>query len=344
MSKEKELLIVNCIPDEQGWSPIQYMITLAAELMNADVINITGDAPSNIAILWSILYRRSHNRISQESCMLICTGPADLLRVLNVHDWRRRFQYLAAWIIDSFWLEHLSTTIRLSKPFDQLFVTSDEDIEQWRKLSGTSVTWLPWGTDALRLGSGATNREYDVTRVGRQPPEWNDDLTVLNHAKTFGIKYRGRPAGDGLTNLDNYRCLMKAYGNSKYVIAFSNTVNQEAYTHPSREYLTGRWVDALASGAIVAGITPRCRSTDELLWPGATLDLGSTHRIEGLRILAAAVNDWRPTIAARNFKLALERLDWRWRFRLIVDSIGLNPVPLATELELLRRRGADAPT
>jgi len=332
------VLIVNCIPDAHGWSPIQYMVSLAAELMDAQVLNIANDKPSNISKIWSILNGRSRNPRTHASCMLICTGPGDLIRFLDIHDWRRRFEYLTAWIIDSFWLNHIPMTLRISKPFDHLFVTSEEDADQWKKRTRTPVAWIPWGTDALRLGGSADNREYDATRVGRQPPEWDDDLVALNDAKSFGIKYRGRPNGDGLTTLENHRLLMKVYGNSKYIIAFSNAVNPENYTHPRREYLTGRWVDAIGCGAIVAGVTPRGRNTEELLWSGATLDFGSTHRNTGLPILAEALKDWRPEMAVNNHKMALKKLDWRWRFRRIAEVIGISPLRLTAELDLLRER------
>ena len=332
------MLIVNCIPDLQGWSPIHYMIALAAELMDAQVLKIVSHKPSTIAKILSTVHGRSRNSRACESCILVCTGPGDLIRFLDVHEWRTRFEYLTAWIIDSFWLDHIPATIRFSTPFDHLFITSKEDVEKWKKITRTKVTWLPWGTDALRLGRGADNREYDATRVGRQPPEWNDDLVMLNDAKSFGIKYRGRPPGDGLTPLENHLYLMKAYSNSKFVIAFSNAVNQERYTHPGREYLTGRWVDALGCGAIVAGVAPRDPNAEDLLWPGATLDFGSIHRNTGLAILAEALRMWRPEMAVKNHTMALRKLDWRWRFRLIADAIGVNPAGLSAELALLYQR------
>ena len=67
-------------------------------------------------------------------------------------------------------------SIRLRNPFDHIFVTSLEDVDRWRDIRGGGTTWLPWGTDALRLGQSGADRDWDLTRVGRQPPEWEDDL------------------------------------------------------------------------------------------------------------------------------------------------------------------------
>jgi hypothetical protein len=269
---------------------------------------------------------------------VVCAGPADLLKILNLQNWRNRFGFLAAWIIDSFWFDHIPTIARLSNPFDHLFVTSIEDLDKWRKSTGVPTTWLPWGADAFRLGHGASHREWDITRVGRQPPEWDDDLVASKAARALGIKYRGRPIMEGVTPLQNQESLMNIYGTSKYILAFSNSVNPENYTHPTRQYLTGRWVDALACGATVAGIAPKGPSIDDLLWSGATLDFGSIRRNEGLLVLAAALEKWTPAMAVRNNTMALKHLDWRWRFKVIADVFGATPIRLAEELKLLEER------
>src|SRR4051795_9364264 len=90
----------------------------------------------------------------------------------------------------------------------------------------------------------------------------------------------------------NQTALMRRLAEVKFTLAFSNSVSPASYTHPTRQYLTGRWTDSLASGAVVAGILPDCDATDELLWPGATLDLGTTDRGLGIERLAAAVDSW----------------------------------------------------
>ena len=314
------------------------MVSLAAELTGAKLIK--GASPSKFRKALSQIFRRAKGIRATESCLLICAGPADLTNVMSVQGWRTRFKYLAAWIIDSFWLDHLSNSIRLANPFDQIFVTSCEDIDDWKKLLRSPVSWLPWGTDALRLGTGSGDRAWDVTRVGRQPPEWDDDASASEAASRLGLLYRGRPSTDGMSAIQNHRSLMQVYGSSRYLLAFSNAVNPESYTHPTREYLTGRWVDALACGCTVAGVAPRGPGTARLLWEGATLELGGVGRSEGLQILRAAVNAWRPERANFNYAMALRKLDWRWRFAEIANAYGENPPSLSEELVLLRERVA----
>ena len=331
------MIILNCIPEARGWSPIQYMIQLASELFDAPVLEADG-YPSPLTKALSFLPKASGRRTQREPCLMVCTGAADLPKLLSVPHWRKRFGPTAAWIIDSFWTGHIPRTSRLTNMFDRLFVTSIEDLPEWNQVSGVPTTWLPWATDALRLGSYDSQRNWDITRVGRQPPEWEDDQLASAAAAGLRIKYRPRPASDGLNSLQNQRLMMSVYADTKYVLAFSNTANPEPYTHPTRQYLTGRWVDGLAAGAIIAGVPPRGESVDPLLWAGATLDFNSVRLNEGLRSLESALPQWTKQIAFNNYLMALKNLDWRWRFKVLADSLGVRSALLDSELALLQAR------
>ena len=315
---------------------------LAADLFDAQILDVKPTDPSSFAKLLSVFNRRNGNGGIRECCLFVCAGPADLAKLFNVDGWRQRFGAVGAWIIDSFWVDHIPKVIRVASPFDMFFVTSLEDVDSWRRLTGTSTTWLPWGTDALRLGSGSPHREWDVTRVGRQPSEWEEDEDAAKAAESLGIRYRPRPASVGFNTLQNQQLMMKAYSESKYVLAFSNAANPEPYTHPTRQYLTGRWVDGLAGGAILAGIAPKGEGNQALLWKGATLEFGTVRRTDGLNVLAEALPGWSPDHALRNYEMALANLDWRWRFKVIADAYSVKPSRLFKEINLLQTKISEA--
>jgi len=315
------------------------MIALAAELLEAEVVTLPDHLPSLVTRTFSVLRDRTRAN-GGEPCLLVGGGPSDLGKILNVPDWRNRFGVLGAWIIDSFWVNHIPRFPKLPDIFDYIFVTLMEDVETWKRATGANTVWLPWGTDALRLGSCSPHRNWDITRVGRQPPEWEDDAIASEAASRVGIKYRVRPASNGMNTLQNQRLMMDVYADTKYVLAFSNAANPEAYTHPTRQYLTGRWVDGLAGGSVLAGVHPEGDSARALLWEEATLNFGTVRREEGLRVLAAALRQWTPQLAVRNHSMALKTLDWRWRFRVLADSFGLSSARLAGEIKLLRERVA----
>jgi hypothetical protein len=332
------MLIVNCVPDEMGWNPIQHLVALASRLLEAEIITVP-EYPRSFLRQLSLALRRRRGAAARasETCLLICAGPGDLARVVSVEGWRRRFRHLAAWVIDSFWLEFIPKAVRLGSPFDHYFVTRQEDAADWKRITGVTTTWLPWGADVLDLGSQGADRPWDLARLGRQPPEWDDDGSNAEAARALSIAYHGRLPSEGIGALEVQRQVMGLYAASKYLLAFSNAANPTRWTHPTREYLTGRWVDALAGGSTVAGVAPRGQDADRLLWPGATLELGSVHRRDGLQMLSEALRSWTPAKAAHNNLMALERLDWRWRLKVIADTLGVDSRPLGTEIDRLKR-------
>jgi hypothetical protein len=334
------MLILNCIAEARGWSPIQHMIALAAELLEAEVLTIQDRQPAVVAQALSVLRGRTRANHG-EPCLMVCPGSVDLTKILHVPDWRKRFGVVGAWIIDSFWVDHIPKIPKWAHLFDHVFVTLMEDVDTLRRATGANTVWLPWGTDALRLGSCSPHRTWDITRVGRQPPEWEDDAIASEAASRVGIKYRSRPASDGRNTLQNQRLMMEVYADTKYALAFSNAANPERYTHPTRQYLTGRWVDGLAGGSVLAGVHPQGDSARALLWQEATLDFGTVRREEGLRVLAEALRQWTPRLAVTNHMMALKKLDWRWRFQVLAESFGLSCARLESEIKLVRERVAD---
>jgi hypothetical protein len=335
------MIIVYSLADGPGWHPVTHMVRLAAELLEAEVVTLPAQVRPGLATRIASLRPR---RRGGEPCLLVAAGPPQLDTLLLVEGWRRRLGPVVAWVIDSFWTEWIPWTSRLARHVDRYFVTNEEEVGEWQRRTGTPTAWLPWGTDALRLGSAGGDRPVDLLRFGRQPPPWEDDAATAEACRARGIAFAGRPATRGDAT-EGQRALMATLARARFTLSFSNRVSPSVQTHPTREYLTARWVDAIAAGATVAGVPPRCRAATEMLWPGALLDLGTTDREEGLARIADAVREWTPERARRNHRGALERLDWRWSFQAIAEALGVRPAPLQADLERLREaiRAAGGP-
>lgn len=332
------MLIVYRVPDGPGWYPINYMVELAAELLGAELLLLKGK--ENATYFERALAVLPRQR-GDENCLVICPHPRDLLSMFHVPGWKRRFRRTAAWIIDSFWTDVIPRVPPTSRLFDQLFVTTLEDIPEWQRRTGVSTEWLAWGTDALRFGSEVVDRDVDLLRVGRQPPEWDDDAQVAAACETHGIRFHGRPAFQTAATQAQAE-LLKLMARTRFVLAFSNRVSPAPYTHPRSEYVTARWSDALAAGATVAGTAPASPSAEALFWPGATLELGTVDRRAGLDVLKAAVSGWSGQQAQHNHRLALERLDWRWRLDRIAAFFEASAPRLQAELQQVRDRSRRA--
>lgn len=320
-------------PGGIGYHPVLHMARLAAELLDAKLLVVPAEPTKRRRKLAAIF----PSRRGQGAGLLICVSPAALLSLLRLEGWRRRYDRVAAWVFDSFWVDRIPAAFRKRRHFDHLFVTEPEDREEWERRTRTPVGWLPWGSDVLRLGSASPERRFDLLRVGRQPPEWEDDAATSAACARAGLSFHGRPEAKEDAS-ENQRALLGAFARAKFTLSFSNSVNPQVQTHPARRYLTGRWTDALAAGATVAGVPPESEAVRRLLWPEALLDTWTAEREAGLAAIKAAAEAWRPERARLNHRRALERLDWRWRFAEIARTLGLDPPPLRSELAELRAR------
>lgn len=323
------LTVVYDQPPGVGWHPITHMATLLAELLEARLVQVSLSRPANA---WARLASVGPRRRGQDTCLVIAGAPRNLNALLQGPYWFKGYGHIAGWVIDSFWVERIPFALRHRTHFDQLFVADKGVVDLWADATGLPVTWLPWGSDVLRLGSANPDRPVDIQRLGRQPEHWKDDAESQRLCEAAGLTFRGRPQA-----YDDFRvnqtALMACLAQAKFSLASSNRMSPAPYTHPTREYITGRWTDSLASGAVVAGTVPRAPGVDEVLWPAATLELSTAERSEGIEQLVTAVRAWNPEVARDNHRRALERLDWRWRFQQLAESLGLPAKRVSDELE-----------
>jgi hypothetical protein len=322
-------------PGGVGYHPVLHMVHLAAELFDAQLTIIRQQSPTFLDKLAGVALPR--RREGNEICLLICASPSDLQALLLVRRWRSAFSKIVAWVFDSFWVNHTPRFLRAQQHLDHIFLTEPEDMEAWSAISRTPVSWLPWGSDVLRLGSANSSREVDILRFGRQPPDWSNDDLMNGVCAAHGLVYRGRPPAHDDPHA-NQREVSAACAHAKFTLSFSNRVSPSLQTHPIREYITARWTDALANGAAVAGVPPNTEVIDKLLWPEALLPLATTNLDSGLNAIGIAVRNWTPRMSAHNHLQALRRLDWRWRFKAIADVLALRPEKLIRELAAIDRR------
>ncbi len=314
-----------------GWTPINSMARLGARLFEADLVDLNGPKGAKAYLN---AYGRSRRRDPLGPDLLVITGsPFDLVRITALPGWRTRYNRVAAWIVDSFWVERMPP-LGLSHLFDAFFVTTGHDRGAWEAKTRVPTSILPLGADALDLGRAgeAERRPVDLLRVGRQPTEWDDDEDTARRLSDVGLSYKGRPAWAG-TAEDRQSLLMAEYGRSKFTVAFSNRAHASAHTHSHKEYVTCRWMDALAAGCIVAGIAPQSDWVHQnMFWPGATVEFPSTRREDAIACLLDMVAGWTPEAARHTRRMALTRLDWRLRFREIAKWFEIKAPKLDADL------------
>lgn len=307
-----------------GWAPVTHLGHLAARLFGGRTLALPA-APSRVGKLINLRRRRIGPH--SEVLLVILRSPADFSKLRAIPEFRYGYRQIAAWVIDSFQHDWLPPAASL-RDLDLIAVMRPNDEAVFSRLAPGRVMVLGWGSDVLDMGSGADSRAVDVLRLGRQPPEWDNDTISDAACSNAGLRFAGRPPLLERPD-ENQRAIMAALAGARFVIAHSNLAAPAPYTHRSEEYITARWTDSLACGATVAGVPPRGdASMARLLWPSALLEFDRIDLAHNVAALAEARAIWNPEDAASNHLEALMRLDWRWRLAELLAQLGLDMPPL----------------
>ena len=166
------------------------MARFAAEVLDGELIVPPTRSLTTLEVLGGLLPRKRRGA----ACLVICPGPSSLSSITVIENWRTKYDRIVAWVFDSFWTSHVPRFARLARVFDHVFVTEREDLDTWSNMVRAPVEWLPWGSDVLGLGSANPSRHVDLLRLGRQPPEWEDDESSARICRSQNVGFHGRPA------------------------------------------------------------------------------------------------------------------------------------------------------
>lgn len=327
--------IVYVKPPGPGWAPLEHLAILAARLLNGQlhIASLTRRQRVMADLLASLPRKRGG-----EVCLIIAPQARHLAGLVDLTHLFKGDSYVAAWVIDSFWTEsipELAKRRRRGAHIDKYYIADAEFVDEWTRQTGLKSTWLPWGSDVLHAGSGDASRPVDCQRLGRMPEPWEDDTRTDELMKQRGLVYRGRPAFHGHAIADQAE-VMASLRRTKFSLSFSNRVSP-TWTSTTHEYLTGRWTDALACGASVIGMSPRCVAASELLWAEGLVELDDVLVNSGIAAAQEAVSAWTPALARLNYTNALRRLDWRWRLLQIAGDLGVDSPGLDAEIAAVRQ-------
>lgn len=319
--------IVYTQADEPGWFPITHMVELLAHLTGSELVRVPFAHRHTLAERLSTTLPRV--RRGTEDLLIVCPQPGHLQALTHAGRWWSGYRSVAGWVVDSWWDEWIPQLARARSSFDLLCISEAENIDTWRSVTSTEVLHLPMGADVLGNGvDTVSDRPHDLLRVGRMPPAWDDDDRTDAACREVGLTFHGRPPMHR-TSDEGMRGLWSLEGQAKLVLAFSNLASPASYTHPTLEYFTPRWADAISCGATTVGRLPRTATT-ALLSDHVFHDVPADDLDRGVHMLAKILQDWTPEVAAANRREALRAIDWRHRFQTLADHFDLE-WPLLTE-------------
>jgi hypothetical protein len=259
-----------------GWGPITELALLAARLFRADLRPVKSARASGLNLVRHQILGAPGRRKRDRAALLIAPTLWYVQDFVREPDLLGQYSQIATYVCDSMNTETFNRPGVL-RHFDLVARMQPHDDDVYRTWVGDRSIYAPFGTNALDRGGWHGARDLDVLRVGRQPPSWENDAQSAIKAEAAGLTFQGRPP-QVTGHEDAAQSLSGFYRRAKFTVAHTNLVASHHATHPTKEYFTARWTDALSCGAVVAGVQPKgiCAGANTL-WPEGLIELDDTY-------------------------------------------------------------------
>jgi spore maturation protein CgeB len=289
-------------------------------------------------------------RLTQEYDLFlaVCQYTHDFVHINAIEGWKDKCKVSACWI-DELWLAELPQHeywIRALKRFDYVFVSCLDTVETLSKIIDKPCRWLPGAVDALRFSPYPSSppRVVDVYSVGRRCEEIHQEL--YKAAQDGSLFYLYDTFEGSLSDVYDHRQHRSLFSNiakrSKYFMVAPGKVNLPGETR-GQEEIGRRYYEGAAAGTVMIGQAPNCDSFRKMFpWSDAVIKI-QPDGSDVMDVIAklGRVPEQVRAISQRNAAEALLRHDWVYRWKELLQVVGLDPTPAMAARERQLREVAD---
>ena len=283
-----------------------------------------------------------------ELFLAVCQYNHDFLNINAIEGWKDYCKVTACWI-DELWAAEIpqyESWIHALKKFDYVFLACRDTVEPLSKAIGKPCHWLAGAVDTLRFSPypDPPRRVVDVYSIGRRRDGVHRELRRV--AGKGSLFYLYDTFGGSLSDVYDYREHRDLFSSiakrSRYFMVAPGKVNQLDETR-GQEEIGHRYYEGVAAGTIMIGQAPNCDSFLRMFpWTDAVIKI----QPDGSDVIDVITKlDAEPervlAIGRNNAYEALLRHDWAYRWKELLQIVGLEPSPAMEARERRLRELAD---
>jgi hypothetical protein len=262
------------------------------------------------------------------------TSAMGLSDLQQLRGWRKHCRMAVCFIFEQ-WLpmvEQWRPYLRLLRDFDRVFVFSRWSIPAMQQIAQRPVEYLDGGidTEALCPYPVVPPRMIDVYSLGRRSPVTHAALFRSMEAEQLTYIYDTVSFGEVVVDYALHRPLVRhLMKRSRYFLAYRVGDSPTRAHWGGEDAIPLRYFEGAAAGTVMLGTIPQSDDYGRLFdWPDATIEI-PYEAPEIMDILATLDADPERLARARrnNVMHSLRRHDWVYRWRDILDAIGLAHTP-----------------
>lgn len=287
-----------------------------------------------------------------ELFFMILDNPSKFIALDSIRNWRKKCAKSVCYIIE-IWKEHIPSwkpILELFKDFDHIYLGHTNCVQGVAEITGVPCSYLPFGTDTIKFSPNSLNspRGIDVTNIGRRSVITHQALLERMELGDF-FYYYDTPRDFCVQNPQEHRNLLANLAkNSRYWITNNPNFNDDPRIRKGIQKELGyRIFEGAAGGAIAIGNQSATEEFNRHFdWKDALISIPA----DAANIAEIIANlDAQPErlekIRRQNIINSLLRHDWVYRWRHILETMGLEVTPqiMLRETQLKQRAEKFAP-
>jgi len=278
--------------------------------------------------------------------VVICQFASDLLSLNAIKGWKKRCRTSVCWLAE-FWACEVAKRkghLKILSQFDYVVLTCNASIQAVKEAIQQPCVYMPPGINALKFCPYPQPpvRCIDVYSMGRK--------SLVTHQALLKMAEQGKIfyVYDTIHNMctlypDQHRSLVaNTAKRSRYFIANAPKIDRQFETCGQSE-ISYRFLEGAASGTVMIGEPRENEAFRKYFdWPDVVIPVPyNTANIAELLADLDSQPERLARIRKNNVVNCLLRHDWAYRWRAILDMVGLEPRPALIAREERLKKLAD---
>jgi len=265
-------------------------------------------------------------------CVMICQFPSDLMSINALDGWRQRCRTSVCWLAELWvgelpkWKRHLKV---LSK-FDYVVLACSACIKPVKDFVQRPCIYMPPGIDAIKFCPypNPPLRCIDVYSLGRRSEVTHQSMLKMAEDRKIFYIYDTMPRMHTYYPRQHRSLVANIAKRSCYFIANTPKIDKQSETHGQSE-ISYRFLEGAASGTIMIGESPGNEAFRKHFdWADAVISVPyNTGNIAEILADLDSQPERLEEIRKNSIVQSLLRHDWVYRWRAILEMVGLEPTP-----------------
>ncbi len=274
---------------------------------------------------------------------IVCTDIFELIAITSIKNWRTKCRNAVCYLNECWgeeWLKGREFLLHPLKEFDHIFLATQSSVEIVAKITGRPCTYLPLGVDAIKFAPFpvALERSIDIWNLGRRSPVTHQALLKLAEQKQLLYYFDTVKNGDVPDCREHRLLVSNLLKRCSFFIANHAKADEVHKTRGNME-LGARYFEGAAAGTVMLGKPPDAELfLKHFNWPDAIIPIPYDALDIADTIVDLATQPKRlARIRRDNIVNSLLRHDWVYRWRRVLEAVGLEVTPQMLLRESLLR-------